>query len=33
MLSALELLMSIEDQRLNEGLRLLTTRFPDGLDG
>ena len=32
-LPELESLMSIQDQRLNEGLRLLATRFPDGFDG
>jgi hypothetical protein len=31
-LPELESLMRIQDQRLNEGLGLLTTRFPDGFD-
>ena len=33
LLSELELLVGIEDQRLDEGLGLLTTCLPDGFDG
>ena len=32
-LPALKLLMSLQDERLNQGLRLLPTGFPNGFDG
>jgi len=32
-LPELESFVSLQEQRLNEGLSLLATRFPDGFDG